>query len=255
MRDLVKFLENQINKKVNIFEYKNQELKSNQELINFNDTLYVIEMQNQDIQLDLNGYFYLIYQPNLDFNTLKNVLNNLYEDIKIINYKNNLLINSKSILNISNDTAEIIESETYSNTYIFNINKINDIEILNLKINLFLKLLPIILKNSNTNKYISTKDLILYRNMYISSKDKTLCNLIDFEKIKIIDDNLLFTGISFIENGLNISKTSSSLFLHRNTLIYRLEKIKELLNLDLKNFKDAMIFYISINSYFLFKNL
>ena len=85
MRDLVKFLENQINKKVNIFEYKNQELKSNQELINFNDTLYVIEMQNQDIQLDLNGYFYLIYQPNLDFNTLKNVLNNLYEDIKIIN--------------------------------------------------------------------------------------------------------------------------------------------------------------------------
>lgn len=255
MRDLVKFLENQINKKVNIFEYKNQELKSNQELITFNDTLYVIEMQNQDIQLDLNGYFYLIYQPNLDFNTLKNVLNNLYEDIKIINYKNNLLINSKSILNISNDTAEIIESETYSNTYIFNINKINDIEILNLKINLFLKLLPIILKNSNTNKYISTKDLILYRNMYISSKDKTLCNLIDFEKIKIIDDNLLFTGISFIENGLNISKTSSSLFLHRNTLIYRLEKIKELLNLDLKNFKDAMIFYISINSYFLFKNL
>ncbi|WP_279265828.1 helix-turn-helix domain-containing protein [Romboutsia sp. Marseille-P6047] len=36
--------------------------------------------------------------------------------------------------------------------------------------------------------------------------------------------------------------------------MYRLDKIKELLDLDLKNFKDAMIFYLSINSYFLSKN-
>ncbi|MPM74597.1 hypothetical protein SDC9_121585 [bioreactor metagenome] len=68
-----------------------------------------------------------------------------------------------------------------------------------------------------------------------------------------MDKNLLHTGISFIENDLNISKTSSYLFLHRNTLIYRLEKIKEILGLDIKTFKDAFIFYISIKSYFISK--
>ena len=75
-----------------------------------------------------------------------------------------------------------------------------------------------------------------------------------FENIKNIDENLLSTGIHFIENGLNISKTSSILFLHRNTLIYRLEKIKECLNLDLKNFKDAFIFYLSVKSFLNFTN-
>jgi len=63
-----------------------------------------------------------------------------------------------------------------------------------------------------------------------------------------MDESLLTTGIKFIENDLNISKTSSVLFLHRNTLIYRLEKIKECLNLDLKNFRDAFIFYLSVKS-------
>jgi DNA-binding PucR family transcriptional regulator len=65
-----------------------------------------------------------------------------------------------------------------------------------------------------------------------------------------MDENLLTTGLNFIENGLNISKTSNILFLHRNTLIYRLEKIKEQLNLDLKNFKDAFVFYLSVKSFF-----
>lgn len=71
---------------------------------------------------------------------------------------------------------------------------------------------------------------------------------------KNIDKNLLTTGINFIENDLNISKTSNMLFLHRNTLIYRLEKIKEYLNLDLKNFKDAFIFYLSVKSFLNFMN-
>ncbi|MGL5330768.1 MAG: PucR family transcriptional regulator, partial [Peptostreptococcaceae bacterium] len=64
-----------------------------------------------------------------------------------------------------------------------------------------------------------------------------------------MDKNLLDTGLSFIDNDLNISKTSTALFLHRNTLIYRLEKIKEILGLDLKFFKDAFIFYLCIKSY------
>ena len=255
MINLASFIEKQTNKKVNIFEYKNQELKDNQELITFNNSLYIIEMENENLSLNMNSYFYLVYQQNLDFNTLKDILYNLYEDIDIVKYKNYLLINSKTKLGIDIDTTEIIEAESYSNTYIFDLDKVDNYEILDLKVELFNKLLPAILKNNTSNKFITTKVLILYINIYISSKDKSICKLIDFNKINTIDENLLYTGINFIENNLNISKTSSSLFLHRNTLIYRLEKIKELLDLDLKDFKDAMVFYLSINAYFISKNI
>ena len=196
----------------------------------------------------------MIYQTNLDFNVLSNILHNLYEDINIFKYKKHLLIRSKLQLTISNNTREIIESETYCNTYIFELDKINNIQEIDFKVNLFNKLLSIILKINPSNKFISSKDLILYKNISRLYEDKSLYYLMNFDKINSIDENLLYTGIKFIENDLNISKTSSSLFLHRNTLIYRLDKIKELLNLDLKNFKDAMIFYLSINSYFLSKN-
>ena len=255
MINLANFIEKQTNKKVNIFEYKNQELKTNQELITFNNSLYIIEMENENFLLNMSNYFYLVYQQNLDHNILKDILFNLYEDINIVEYKKHLLIDSKTKLDININTTEIIEAETYSNTYIFDLDKVDNYEILDLKIELFNKLLPTILKNNTSNKFITTKDLILYRDIYISSKDMPICKLIDFNKIKTIDENLLYTGINFIENDLNISKTSSSLFLHRNTLIYRLEKIKEFLNLDLKNFKDAMVFYLSINAYFISKSI
>lgn len=250
MRDLADFIESHTNQKIDIFEYKNQDLKPNQELITFNNSLYIIETKNQDIDLNLNNYFYLIHQPNLDYFTLKNILYNLYEDITLIDYKNKILVASKIALNIDMNSIDVIESETYRNTYILDIGLVKDKEILDLSIDLYTKLLPTIVYNDSKNKYISSKDLILYRNIDISSKDNAFLSLVNFEKIKNLDDNLIYTGISFIENDLNIARTSSSLFLHRNTLIYRLEKIKENLNLDLKTFKDAMIFYLSIKTYF-----
>ena len=48
----------------------------------------------------------------------------------------------------------------------------------------------------------------------------------------------------FLKCNLNINAASKELFMHRNTLIYRLEKIKERTGLDLKKFCDAFIFHI-----------
>ena len=148
MMNLANFIEKQTNKKVNIFEYKNQQLKDNQELITFSNSLYIIEMENENLSLSMNSYFYLVYQQNLDFKTLKDILYNLYEDIKVVEYKNYLLINSQTKLCINTNTTEIIESETYSKTYIFDLDKIDNDEVLDLKVELFNKLLPIILKNN-----------------------------------------------------------------------------------------------------------
>lgn len=57
---------------------------------------------------------------------------------------------------------------------------------------------------------------------------------------------LMFTIQRFFENSLNVSETSRKLFVHRNTLVYRLEKIKRLTGLDLREFDDAIIFKVAL---------
>ena len=48
----------------------------------------------------------------------------------------------------------------------------------------------------------------------------------------------------FLHNNLNINAASKELFMHRNTLIYRLEKIRVATGLDLRKFCDAFIFHV-----------
>ena len=61
-----------------------------------------------------------------------------------------------------------------------------------------------------------------------------------------IDDETLATIYKFFENNLNVSDTSRQLYIHRNTLVYRLDKIQKSTNLDLRNFEDAIAFKIAL---------
>lgn len=79
----------------------------------------------------------------------------------------------------------------------------------------------------------------------------TLCNMFLAEVFKkgsidSLDHETLFTIQKFFENNLNVSETSRKLFVHRNTLVYRLEKIRRLTGLDLKEFDDAIIFKVAL---------
>ena len=64
--------------------------------------------------------------------------------------------------------------------------------------------------------------------------------------IDSLDHETLFTIHKFFENNLNVSETSRKLFVHRNTLVYRLETIKKLTGLDLREFDHAIIFKIAL---------
>ena len=64
--------------------------------------------------------------------------------------------------------------------------------------------------------------------------------------IENLDQETLFTIQKFFENNLNVSETSRKLFVHRNTLVYRLEKIKKLTGLDLREFDHAIVFKIAL---------
>ena len=79
----------------------------------------------------------------------------------------------------------------------------------------------------------------------------TLCEMFLHEVFKrgsidSLDQETLFTIQKFFENNLNVSETSRKLFVHRNTLVYRLEKIKKLTGLDLREFDDAIVFKVAL---------
>jgi len=79
----------------------------------------------------------------------------------------------------------------------------------------------------------------------------TLCEIFLSEvfkrnPIESLDQETLFTIDKFFDNSLNVSETSRKLFVHRNTLVYRLEKIKKITGLDLREFDHAIIFKVAL---------
>ena len=79
----------------------------------------------------------------------------------------------------------------------------------------------------------------------------TLCEIFLQEVFKkdsldSLDRETLMTVQAFFENNLNVSETSRKLFVHRNTLVYRLEKIRKLTGLDLREFDHAVTFKVAL---------
>ena len=102
----------------------------------------------------------------------------------------------------------------------------------------------------DTEKYvINYENLGIGRLIY--QLPTTLCEMFLQEVFKkgsidSLDQETLFTIQRFFENNLNVSETSRKLFVHRNTLVYRLEKIKKLTGLDLREFDDAITFKVAL---------
>jgi len=61
-----------------------------------------------------------------------------------------------------------------------------------------------------------------------------------------VEQETLFTSSKFFENTLIFVETARKLFVHRNTLVYRLEKIKKITGLDLREFDHAIIFKVAL---------
>ncbi len=61
-----------------------------------------------------------------------------------------------------------------------------------------------------------------------------------------IDDEILSTVKKFFDNSLNVSETSRQLFIHRNTLVYRIEKLQKMTGLDVRVFEDALTLKIAL---------
>jgi len=67
------------------------------------------------------------------------------------------------------------------------------------------------------------------------------------------DDEMIGTAEEFLSNSLNVSETSRNLYMHRNTLMYRLDKIEKLTGLNIRKFSDAVSFRVLTILYTLLK--
>ena len=99
------------------------------------------------------------------------------------------------------------------------------------------------------------KSIVSYENLGIGrliyQLPTTLCEMFLQEVFKngsldALDRETLMTIQCFFENNLNVSETSRKLFVHRNTLVYRLEKIRKLTGLDLREFDHAITFKVAL---------
>ena len=103
--------------------------------------------------------------------------------------------------------------------------------------------------------FYSNKNVVAYSNLGIGrliyQLPLPLCRMLikeifDGKSPDEFDEETLTTINKFFENNLNVSETSRQLYVHRNTLVYRLEKLEKSTGLDIRRFDDALTFKIAM---------
>ena len=98
----------------------------------------------------------------------------------------------------------------------------------------------------HANKHVFTyRSLLLERFLSDVSPDMGMrYNSAIFNRAtaRLFNDEMVHTIETFFDNSLNLSETARKLYIHRNTLVYRLEKVQHAIGLDLRNFDDAVTF-------------
>lgn len=150
---------------------------------------------------------------------------------------------------LAQSITDALSSEYYTNTQVGIGTPVNSIK----ELSASLKEAQVALE---VGKVFDTEtNIVSYDNLGIArliyQLPTTLCEMFLEEvfrrgSIDSLDEETLFTIQKFFENNLNVSETSRKLFVHRNTLVYRLEKIKKITGLDLREFDDAIVFKVAL---------
>lgn len=90
----------------------------------------------------------------------------------------------------------------------------------------------------------------IFLNLNPDVKAEIVEKFLTSDVVDVLKDSELVESVSaFFNNNLNISETSRNAFLHRNTLLYRIEKIYKLTGLNVRNFDDALYFKLLMTIY------
>jgi DNA-binding PucR family transcriptional regulator len=179
-----------------------------------------------------------------------NVIKHVYDDEDVVSliFKNNILVigSFEDAVEHANGLKEAITTNAFCKCYICSSNIIYDktgirkaymegIESIELGI------------NYNVNEDVLQYDKLLFEKVVYHMNDELKQELLNkFEqKFNAFDSEMITTIEEFVDSGLNISDAARKIYIHRNTLIYRLDKIKKETGFDIRNFKEATVFIIS----------
>lgn len=158
-------------------------------------------------------------------------------------------IEMRDLENLASSIADTLSSEFYTHCVIGIGTKVSEIKDLSRSY----KEAQVSLEVSKV--FDTEKTIVNYDNLGIArlvyQLPTTLCEMFLREVFKkgsidSLDQETLFTIRRFFENNLNVSETARKLFVHRNTLVYRIEKIKKLTGLDLREFEDAIVLKVAL---------
>lgn len=182
--------------------------------------------------------------------TLKNIYNNT--DIIVISYEDTIILVGRfeDINEHVSSINETIYSSIYERCYI-SCCHIQDYEILRDLYNDNIYIISLA-KKYNLSTMIFEQNSLLFEKIMDNLKDDTKGTLLnDFnEGFSKLDDDMIKTIEVFFKLDLNLSEASKELYVHRNTLIYRLDKIQKYTSYDIRKFNDAVLFKIA---FFLWK--
>lgn len=179
-----------------------------------------------------------------------NVIKHIYDDEEVISliYKNNILVigSFEDAEEHADGIKEAITSNVFCKCYVSVSNAVYDkagirkfykegVESIELGI------------NYNISDDVLHYDKLLFEKVVYHMKGELKQELLNKfeEKFNAFDSEMITTIEEFVGSGLNISDAARKIYIHRNTLIYRLDKIKKETGFDIRNFKEATVFIIS----------
>lgn len=244
-KDIIKILEflikdkykDDYNKKEKLTTKLLQNSSISQEKIN--EIMPIIKEDTYLITVDLKG-------KSLE---VLDILRNIYNDTDVIvmNYEDtiNLIGTFEDINEHVSSISETIYTSLYKKCYISYCN-IEDYQLLNslyyentYKINLA--------KKYNLSLKIFAPNSLLFEKIMDNLKDEAKTKmLVDFnDGFSKLDEDMIKTVEIFFKFDLNLSEAAKGLYVHRNTLIYRLDKIQKYTGYDIRKFNDAILFKIA----------
>lgn len=183
-------------------------------------------------------YKFLILNTNKYTKEIIDILTDVIGEVEVVQidkmeilfYFNNVDADFKSLIKTIND-------DFYTDATLFESAKVafSDTNEFKAILNLY--------KEANLNKYVYSSNSHLLK--YIINSKKNLATsvapLLLNKALK--DESLLMLANTFFECDLNTSLTSKNIYMHRNTINYKLEQIKSEAGLDIRKFKDAVVLY------------
>ena len=225
--------------------FKREELIKN---VLENKILLSEEINQIDLILhDFNTLFLILAEKNRCeiLSVLKEVYNK--KEFIVIFYKDYILIlgNFDEIKEHAKGIKELVNFDLYTNCYI-SYSDFKGFEQLKKSFKEAIKCLNLCKSYGLKEKIYSNKDLLFEKSVFNINKDMKDELYQKFKsKFSDLDNEFINTIQQFINCDLNISKASKALYIHRNTLIYRLDKLKKDTGYDIRNFKEATIFMIA----------